>query len=206
MAKMFNDKEKQIIRDKLMEKGKEYFSTFGIKKTSVEELTNAAGIAKGSFYHFFSSKEELYFDLLEKEEESLKEEILNSMMQSKIITRSDFKQFLLQTLHKVDDNPFFRRLYNQDEYELLVRKVPQERLDAHAHRDMDVMITLIQKWQDQGQLISEAPEIIAGVLRSFFLLTLHKKEIGATQYNATIELIAHCIANGLIQEQAEIND
>jgi hypothetical protein len=49
MAKMFNDKEKCIIRDRLMEKGKEFSSMYGLKKTNVDDLTRAAGTAKGSF-------------------------------------------------------------------------------------------------------------------------------------------------------------
>ena len=37
----------------------------GMKKTSVEQLTKAVGIAKGSFYKFYESKEVLFFAVLE---------------------------------------------------------------------------------------------------------------------------------------------
>ena len=36
-----------------------------MKKTSVDQLTKAVGIAKGSFYKFFESKEMLFFAVLE---------------------------------------------------------------------------------------------------------------------------------------------
>ena len=36
-----------------------------MKKTSVEQLTKAVGIAKGSFYKFYESKEMLFFAVLE---------------------------------------------------------------------------------------------------------------------------------------------
>ena len=39
--------------------------TLGMKKTSVEQLTKAVGIAKGSFYKFYESKEMLFFAVLE---------------------------------------------------------------------------------------------------------------------------------------------
>ena len=35
--------------------------TLGMKKTSVDQLTKAVGIAKGSFYKFYESKEMLFF-------------------------------------------------------------------------------------------------------------------------------------------------
>ena len=36
-----------------------------MRKTSVEQLTEAVGISKGSFYKFFESKELLFFTVLE---------------------------------------------------------------------------------------------------------------------------------------------
>lgn len=36
-----------------------------MRKTSVEQLTEAAGISKGSFYCFFDSKKLLFFSVLE---------------------------------------------------------------------------------------------------------------------------------------------
>lgn len=36
-----------------------------MKKTSVDQLTRAVGIAKGSFYKFYESKEMLFFAVLE---------------------------------------------------------------------------------------------------------------------------------------------
>ena len=39
--------------------------TLGMKKTSVDQLTKAVGIAKGSFYKFYESKEMLFFAVLE---------------------------------------------------------------------------------------------------------------------------------------------
>ena len=200
MAKMFNDKEKKIIHDRLMEKGKEFFATYGLKKTSVEDLTRAVGIAKGSFYTFFPSKEELYFDILEMEEQVLKEDILHILEHSAPITRSAFKKLLLKSLVWIDDNPFFKRLYTENEYELLFRKLPPESLDTHKDRDLDVTLPLLQNWQKEGRLIPIDLNVMASVLRSFFLLTLHKKEIGESHYEQTIDLIADCLAGGLIRE------
>ncbi|MEV1174059.1 helix-turn-helix domain-containing protein [Nonomuraea sp. NPDC049784] len=40
------------------------FATQGLKKTSLDELVAAPGIAKGSFYAFFDSKEELYKEVM----------------------------------------------------------------------------------------------------------------------------------------------
>ncbi|NJM06002.1 TetR/AcrR family transcriptional regulator [Candidatus Gracilibacteria bacterium] len=60
----FSDNERIHIRAALINTAGRLFVQQGLKKTSLEELTAAVGIAKSSFYSFFTSKEELYLELL----------------------------------------------------------------------------------------------------------------------------------------------
>src|SRR5690625_5812047 len=76
MARGFNSKEKQAIRLSLIEYGRELFSKLGFQKTSILDITKNVGIAQGTFYKFFSSKEELYFVILEMEEQKLREQFM----------------------------------------------------------------------------------------------------------------------------------
>ncbi|NIR71626.1 MAG: TetR family transcriptional regulator [Aliifodinibius sp.] len=69
MPKIFSEEERKTILETLVEKGKELFTLHGLKKTNVEDFTQAAGIAKGTFYAFFASKEDLCFAILEREEQ-----------------------------------------------------------------------------------------------------------------------------------------
>ena len=55
---------KRQIRERLLAAGREFFSRYGLRKTTVEELARKAGIAKGTFYLFFPSKEALYREVL----------------------------------------------------------------------------------------------------------------------------------------------
>ena len=43
MPKTFTEKEKEIIRNALIHKGRELFSSYGLKKTSITELTMLQG-------------------------------------------------------------------------------------------------------------------------------------------------------------------
>ena len=51
----FSDAEKEIIKQKLMQEGERLFTSYGIKKVTIDEIVQAAGIAKGSFYSFYSN-------------------------------------------------------------------------------------------------------------------------------------------------------
>lgn len=54
-----NDKYKDLV-----EKGKELFWKFGIRKVTVEEISNAAGTSRVTFYKYFANKEELALQIL----------------------------------------------------------------------------------------------------------------------------------------------
>ena len=61
----FTDYETEQLRRALLKETRHCAVTLGMKKTSVDQLTKAVGIAKGSFYKFYESKEMLFFAVLE---------------------------------------------------------------------------------------------------------------------------------------------
>ena len=67
MPRAFTAVEKETIREKLMGAGRDCFLRYGLKKTTIEDLTKPAGIAKASFYLFFESKEQLFIDVFLEE-------------------------------------------------------------------------------------------------------------------------------------------
>ena len=62
----FTEQKNEMIRKDLLDEALRCAVTVGIRKTSVEQLTEAVGIAKGSFYTVFPSKDLLFFAVLEK--------------------------------------------------------------------------------------------------------------------------------------------
>ena len=66
----FTDEQNEQIRNDLIRAARRCGITIGMRKTSVEQLTEAVGISKGSFYKFFDSKELLFFAVLEDIQQS----------------------------------------------------------------------------------------------------------------------------------------
>ena len=63
MGKLSVEK-KEAKKDKIIEKSMELFCEKGYYATKVEEITKALGISKGNFYTYFSSKEEVLYEIL----------------------------------------------------------------------------------------------------------------------------------------------
>ena len=61
----FTDYEAEQLHKALLKETRRCAVTLGMKKTSVDQLTKAVGIAKGSFYKFYESKEMAFFAVLE---------------------------------------------------------------------------------------------------------------------------------------------
>lgn len=55
MPKVFNKQERDTIRCKLMEVGLEKLAVKRYRDIAIDEITAEVGIAKGTFYNFFSS-------------------------------------------------------------------------------------------------------------------------------------------------------
>jgi AcrR family transcriptional regulator len=201
MPKGFNELEKQSISESLLNEGRRLFSTYGLKKTSIKDITSAVGIAQGSFYIFYSSKEELYFDILEQEEQTIKEQFLNVKIDKAKNPKKALKDLLLHVMKLIDNNALIRQLYVDNNMVAILRKLPKERLEDHLNKDSDAILPLIQKWQLDGVIIQKNPEVIAGLFRSLFLLTLHKEEIGIAVFDQTLELFIDLIVNGMVIQE-----
>ena len=54
------------IPEKLMRVSVELFAEQGYAQTSVQQIVDAAGVTKGALYHYFSSKDDLLFDIYDR--------------------------------------------------------------------------------------------------------------------------------------------
>lgn len=55
------EKQRILIKQEILDKAIELFETKGYEETSVTEITNGVGIAKGTFYNYFDSKKDILF-------------------------------------------------------------------------------------------------------------------------------------------------
>lgn len=192
----FTETEKSHIRDQLMKAGREWFARQGLKKTSIEDLTRSAGIAKSSFYGFFGSKEELYMGLVMEERGRLRGEI--SAVSLVGDGRGAVERFLRAVVREFETNPLTRRLATHpEEWQAVTRRVPPEVMKANVEDSTDAVSYFIRAGQEAGVVSDGDPEILAGVIRSVVVLTIHKDDIGREIYPAVLEKMIQLVAMGL---------
>ncbi len=55
-------------RETFLDVGERLFSQYGYRAVSIDDIASAAGVATGSFYSYFKSKESFYNEIIEKTE------------------------------------------------------------------------------------------------------------------------------------------
>ncbi|MTI84328.1 MAG: TetR/AcrR family transcriptional regulator [Firmicutes bacterium] len=195
MAK-FTESEKDQIRQCLLTKGKELFIQYGLDKTSIDELVQACGIAKGSFYKFFSSKEELFYVILQNQEE-ITNRLLGGHLQKDLPPKELISSFLHLAYKLADENPLLQQWFQEGEAERILRKVPKHLINDSSEDNAKKGIAFVQALIQRGVFKEQDPEVINGVLHAILLLRLHKEELGEDLFPKIMDVIIDNIAEGL---------
>ena len=201
MPKAFTTEEKKIIKNDIIKKGIEFFGTYGLKKTNIEDITNAVGIAKGSFYSFYNSKEELFLDVLGHTEEEIIKNVSHLLKKMKKDPKRIFKEFLLFHINAPKENPIIQQIANKNVRDYLLRKLHNNPKLEQKLQTYEYLPLLIEMWQKQGLVINKDPEILAGILKSIFTIGLDdetKEYIGKEKFPKIIENLINIIVEYMI--------
>ncbi|MCM3270414.1 TetR/AcrR family transcriptional regulator [Paenibacillus elgii] len=165
---MLRASRKQELKERIFTQSIKLFKEKGFDNVTVEEITQACGIAKGTFYNYFPKKEAVLLHLAVSQLESVHETIQNNK------NMPDLRQ---QLLH------LFSNLFHQyAEQPDMVRLVVSEmmRSDMFINAEMRIiekfrqaLAALLEDAKDKGQLAKQAAsEDIAAVLTGVYFNSL----------------------------------
>lgn len=194
MPRAHTPAERERIRERLLQAGRDGFTRVGLAKITIAELARDAGIGKGSFYQFFPSKEELFLAVQEDEEAAFKAELVRELDQAGS-GRAAMRTLLLATATRLDEHPFLRRLLDPETLSELALRVPPERLAAHQEADRAYFVALLHEWQRRGWMRSEIdPQVAFDVLTAIFTITVQRELIGAEATQRALVEIVEAVA------------
>ena len=85
MPKSYSQHERKAIEEALLHHGAECIATYGIKRTTVDELVRRANIPKGTFYLFYPSKEVLLFKVILKWHDKIQQDVCRAVQALSLI-------------------------------------------------------------------------------------------------------------------------
>jgi len=192
----FSEAERHTLREALLETGYDLFTRYGLKKTSLDDLTRSVGVAKSSFYSFFESKEALYLELLGRSAPAVEAKV-EAALRSSPDTAQALARLLTVVVEALETNALTRRLLTHpEELQMIARRVSPEALEA-KQRGLLPVLTFVERAQAEGRMVRKDPEVVLGVIRAVTLLTLHKGDIGQDIYPEVMALMTGLVAAGL---------
>ena len=193
MPAPFDDHERMAIRERLVLSAIDALGRGGLGAASVSELARQAGIAKGSFYAFYPSKEYLFMEALERMEERYR---------SLFMAAPDFPGtaaeklagMLLSALDMGENEPALRFI-DGSAAERLSRALPPERIAEHAAGDAQAAEALLGSWKDKGLVRAGLRiEDLAGAMYVVFLVGSGLRGLPPSLRDATRRVCADGLA------------
>ena len=198
MAVAFTSDEKARIACTLVDTAEQLFAAQGLKKTSLDELVRPAGIAKGSFYAFFDSKESLYLEVMLRRAPRMGARL------REVLGRSVDEENLVCLMRAITDvlvdDPFYRRLLTHaDELTAVSRRVGPEQLARVMPQIVSPVLDHLAAGQRDGVLVDDiAPDTLLGVIRTVGLLVMNRDRFGAG-YDDVLEATIRTLARGMLR-------
>lgn len=175
----------------------ELFSANGFKDTNVSDITKMAGIAAGTFYLYYSSKDALFMELYLEENEKLKRNIMESVnLDGEPL--NVMQEIMLRNMRGMMENPILREWYNKD----IFQKIEQNFREENGVEKVDFLyssfIELIKKWQAEGKMRADIDsEMIMALFAAIITIDFHKDEIGFQFFPAIQGYLGEFVMKGL---------
>lgn len=193
MPKAFTPHERKLIGERLLEQGSRLFSTYGLKKTSVEELAAAAGISKAAFYLFFESKEALFMDVAQQAEEHFRQEVLAVIDLPGPSPRARLLAVLKKAFNLWKTIPLLQ-FFTRGDYDLLLRRIPEEKLREHLASDHKFIVELIARCRQAGIPILVPVEQFTSLMYVLVIVSLHEEDLVTGYSVGAIDLLIELTA------------
>jgi AcrR family transcriptional regulator len=185
------------IKARIYECGKELFSSQGYKDTNVSDITKKAGIAVGTFYNYYSSKDKLFMQIFLDENVKLKKNIMQSLDMKgdplKIVN-----EMLLLNFKGINSDPIMKEWYNRDVFNKIERNYRRENGIENVDFMYDSFIEVVRKWQDEGRMRSDIDSgMIMAIFSAIINIDTHKEEVGLQYFPEVQNHLAEFVMKGL---------
>jgi AcrR family transcriptional regulator len=173
-----SDEDKSQRRDQIMAAAKEVFARKGFHATTIADIAKRAGLAYGSVYWYFDSKDELFHALMAAEESALRNHLASALAALGVPAENFGQEEPLRvavraTLEFFESDKATVKLLLRDAYAL------GERFEKHLggihERFIDDIETFIVAAQERGEVVAAPPRMVAYTLAALVGQLAHRR-------------------------------
>jgi AcrR family transcriptional regulator len=182
----------------ILKYGRELFSYKGFKDTNISEITKMAGIATGTFYNYYPSKDKLFMEIYLEENAKLKKDIMESvnLEESPI---NVMKEITFLNLKGMTSNPILKEWYNREVFTRIEQSFREENGLESVSFLYSSFSEIVKKWQIDGKVRNDIEaEMIMAIFSALVIVETHKEEIGLKYFPQVLDYLAEFTMKGLM--------
>lgn len=186
-------------RNQILNAAVTVFSTRGYRATLVDEIAQEAGVAKGTLYLYFKSKEEMYLEAFRENVERL-HELTRQRIEEAQCTWDKIRAFVSVRLEFGETHKDFLRIYLSEFLGTLMgRGEWSERLKAMLQRETDLLRDVFAKGIKAGEVRDVPVDQLVSILHYTVggIMTSRVTEIRLTEAQWDPDLIVDLLRQGL---------
>ena len=189
--KLFDLKEREEVRIKMLDAGFQLIKEHGITHASVDKITKAVGLGKSTFYNFFPSKEMFVYEIMQYQRDRSKKLFMDTLGERDKLTVSEAKAFMKRIIFSEDS--IYQYLTAQEESKLMAALPSEYRLNPET--EAQVMTRLMGHMEGVREDVDM--KVVANLVKIMAIAmfnqdALHKDALEKT-LNHIYELLFSCI-------------
>jgi AcrR family transcriptional regulator len=157
-------KAPDVRRSEILDVTQRLFYLKGYEQTSIQDIITEIGIAKGTFYHYFSSKQDLLDAMIERMIEQTLQTVEPIVNDDQLNALEKFTQFFAYIESwKIENKTFLLevlKVWHKDENAIFRQKMGVETTRAVA----PVLAKIIKQGVVEGIFVTDYPEDLAEVI------------------------------------------
>lgn len=186
MPKIVNEEERRLTKEAIFHSTIQLIKEKGVRTITVDDITEAVGIGKGSFYAYYPSKEAWLYEVIKRCER----EIFMRMEEHMETIRSDKERAvrLLESIYTDEDS--LMPYVSQQDVEMLLRKLPAEYHEMERQKSERNFQTALQMMNlEHSQM-----EVVA-VLIDSLSFAASNKEYSRYGTKEALHIMIHALAD-----------
>jgi AcrR family transcriptional regulator len=166
-------------KDLIFHAARELFAQKGYKETNIPEITNLAGVGVGTFYNYYASKDEIFFEVFTHENEMTKKEMMSSIDPGEDL-HVTLTRMMVRSRDVISSNLILREWYNKDLYSRMEKWFQEDKSNERMNEIIQTYLSeIILKWQQEGKIRSDLEVgMILALFNSTIYVDMHKTELG----------------------------
>jgi AcrR family transcriptional regulator len=186
----------------ILDAARTVFSRRGFEGTTVDAVAAEAGIAKGTVYLYFKSKDEMYTAALVRDVQTQVNAAREQMAaQTRFVDK--VRAFLRVRLQYARQHEDFLRIYLAEHGNMFVKAPACKELRRIARENLTHLASLVEAAAAAGEIRKLPPYAVAGAIGDMARGLMERRLLGWKEYQAEdeIELAISLLWNGIVHAE-----